>query len=327
MTQKSFLWPGSSGGDAALAPMSAEDFADFFFYALEHYPIDDGTVLASSPTAILGDTIGGTMVPIRASVIGGVGNNLEVDNYSGLNVRIETGAAIVDGRLYYNDAQVLSTLLTAPGSGTNYYAFGLEANFTAQTVRAVVQGPSTTVAGLSKIFDSERKSASYFATLAIVGVTSGSVVTVYDCRRFVSTTTYQTIAPIARQGGNADYGYYAPGTNTYDPGLSLSIMPIHIKSNEIIAAATWIAFMQNQYGNYPIAIVSPRGTNAKQMVSVGYGSSLQVVVTTSDDSTMEGQAASGIILGGTSSFPALNYGTDPISSIVDSEGHLQKYQP
>lgn len=229
MTEKSFFFGGTSG-DGALNPMSAEDFSDFMYYAMEWMYAYNGP--STLGRAEYGVEIEGTTVPLRGTVIPNNYSDLLPENDAGAHVQLKAGCAIVDGRLYSCDTTpAVEVTVATPGAGSNYYALGLEANYTAQTVRAISQGPVNSVNLLTKIFNSERKSASYFAVMAIVKVTSGGVITVYDCRRFTRMNGYQCLKVIGRQGANNNDWTFG-GTNNYYPGSGVGFFPIFTKATE-----------------------------------------------------------------------------------------------
>lgn len=112
MTEKSLFWGGTTVGDHG--PYSDDQFSDFIRDIFQTDPATTGVVY-------------------------GAGNNLNVTS-SLTGIFVDTGTALVDGKLYVNDA-ALAIALANPGSGINHYTIVLKKDFSAQTVRAVALGP------------------------------------------------------------------------------------------------------------------------------------------------------------------------------------------
>jgi hypothetical protein len=98
-------------------------------------------------------------------------NELAVTNPSGATIRVATGGAIVDGKPYENTANVDFTV-SAPGGGLNYYTVILRKDFSAQTVRLDMLGPSAVAFPTMTQTDG----TVWEISLANVSITSGGVV-------------------------------------------------------------------------------------------------------------------------------------------------------
>ncbi|GAF99361.1 unnamed protein product, partial [marine sediment metagenome] len=91
MTEKSYFWQGDDVGDAATyAPWSAEEFADVIRHLCQRRDA-------------------------AAEVISGYANELAVTNPSGTTIRTKTGACVVYGTFYINDAKVDNNIVAPLG--------------------------------------------------------------------------------------------------------------------------------------------------------------------------------------------------------------------
>lgn len=178
MTEKSYYWGGLVTGDATLAPYSDDEFSD-------------------------NDRIWANYDRITNCVLPSYGNRLAATNPSGVIIRIATGAAIVDGKFYVNDAVKDLTLNAAPGSGTDYYSVVLDKDFAAQTVRLGLNGP---VNGGPRPAVTQIDGTTWEVELYEVRQTSGGVITIIDRRFFTAqqkvllghiTEEDQTTSPIS----------------------------------------------------------------------------------------------------------------------------------
>lgn len=155
MTQSSYFWYGNTIGDAVNAPYTVNIIHEIIRKIFNSRPATEG-------------------------VIKGYGNELEVTNPSGLNISINTGAALVYDRLYENDAAI-SSAVVAPGAGSNYYTYVLRLDMTAQTIRLVRVGPDV---GTYPSPTQDATPGTWEIELAQVRVTSSSVVTLTDRRAY-----------------------------------------------------------------------------------------------------------------------------------------------
>lgn len=149
MTQKSWIWGGSSIGDASYAPFSDDEWTDIW-----------NKILCSDNTL--------------EGVIADYGTELRVDKVDNSTVRVTSGSALVDGCFYENDADVD---LTISSDGT--YRVVLRKDWTAQTVRASSQSGATVTQTDGSIWEIK---------LADVVRTAG-VITVTDARNFLHFNT------------------------------------------------------------------------------------------------------------------------------------------
>lgn len=154
MAEDSFFWAGTTTGDAG--PYSDDEFSDFIRDLLQEDRTTQG-------------------------VLTGVLNELEVTNPAATTIRVASGKALVDGKLYSNTANV-DFSISAPVSGSNYYRIALSKDFSAQTVRATRLGPSTSAPPALTQTDGTK----WEISLATVQITSGGIVTITDTRDFNS---------------------------------------------------------------------------------------------------------------------------------------------
>ena len=121
MTEMSYLWGGKVTGDAQTAlggaPYSDDEWAYLWSFLLQYDRTTQGPIITN-----------------RAGYTG----NLFVTNSSGTTIRVATGAAIVDGRLYTNSANIDEDM---DGQGTGYYTVVLQKHEANQEVRVVILGP------------------------------------------------------------------------------------------------------------------------------------------------------------------------------------------
>ncbi len=108
MAETSFYWSGSSVGDATLAPYTDDQFTDNYRKLFSY----DRTV---------------------QGILRGAGNELAATG-TGSPVAINTGMAIVDGKIYENSASLNVTVPT-PASATRIDRIMLRKSWAAQTVR------------------------------------------------------------------------------------------------------------------------------------------------------------------------------------------------
>lgn len=288
MTEHSILWSGNTIGDAVNAPLDPDEIAAAMYYFFEYCPLPGLGYRAGAgayenyPFYV---TIETKNIYQIGAVIKGYLNSLEVTNPSGLNVQIDTGGAIVDGRFYMADAAPLVDVVVAPGSGFNYYLLGIRMEYSAQTVTADMIGPETSI---NDLVQPMTRGDDYLLPLAVVKVSSGSVVTVYDCRRFITPNGYQQVRVINRQGGSAS-NWSLSGTNNYVPESEVGVVAACIR--------TPLAF--NPLDISPIVFATPKATNAVLAVgSVPSSESEGILVNPFDGSTVAGDRyAFAIIVG------------------------------
>ena len=235
MAESSWLWGGTTTGDAG--PYTDDSFSDLW------------SSLFQSDRTLQG--------PLK-----GLLGELLVTNPSGTTIRLASGWAVVDGKVYKNTAN-LDFVVSVPAS-TKYYRLVLRKSFTAQTVKAAVIGPvDGTYPALT-----QTDGTTWEIPLAHFTITSGGVVTLLDVRTFCqystnivttminnSNVTYEKLAPGAskfanRQGGSAT-DWTTPGNNNYTP--SSSRLQGGVKDCGSIAANT----VFNQTVTFPVAFSQP----------------------------------------------------------------------
>jgi hypothetical protein len=95
MTQISYLWNGSTVGDAIQALYGEDDYALLWKMLNEVDRTKEGVIWTQHPT---------------------YDDKLEVTNPAGSTIRTANGAALVDGMLYVNTANVDNVLGAPPGA-------------------------------------------------------------------------------------------------------------------------------------------------------------------------------------------------------------------
>ena len=168
MVEWSQYWGGTATGDASSAPYSDDEFSDLWAYLFTY----DRTIQGVVDTARVGYT-----------------GLLEVTNPSTSVLRVATGIAMVDGKVYTNTANIDETM-DVPLTGTNYFTVVLTKNFAAQTVRVDVKeaagnsnGGASTAVGAPAVTQTD--GTTWEISLATVTITVGPVVTITDTREFL----------------------------------------------------------------------------------------------------------------------------------------------
>lgn len=152
MTEKSFFWGGSTVGDHG--PYSDDQFSDLLRELFQDVLSLEG-------------------------VLPGKLGELLVTAPSDTTVRISSGSAIVDGKIYVNSESV-NLSVDLPASGFNYYTVVLDKDFTSQTVRLAILGPNTsTYPEVTQVLG-----VTWEIALARVKVPSTGGTTVTDVRNF-----------------------------------------------------------------------------------------------------------------------------------------------
>lgn len=153
MTEISLPWAGQSVGDAG--PYSDDDWSDVWRKLF----VQDRAV-----QGIIRDYL-------DELAVSGVTSPVDV----------ETGAAIVDGKFYENDAAATIAVPT-PSVSTRVDLIVLEKDFAAQTVR-ITREAGTEGAGAPSIVQTD--GTTWQIPLAQASITTGGVITVTDARTFV----------------------------------------------------------------------------------------------------------------------------------------------
>jgi len=182
------VWGGTVTGDAAAgnftAPYSDDEFSDMLAMILTYDRTTQG-VIRSART--------------------GYSGNLAVTNPAGVTIRVATGLALVDGKLYSNSANI-DNVVVAPGSGSNFYRIVLQKDFTAQTVRVALIGPD--IAAFPAVTQTD--GVLWEISLAGIEITSAAAVTITDERDYCAAGVWFRMGNDAIQadtGGNARGAY------------------------------------------------------------------------------------------------------------------------
>lgn len=158
MTQKSFVWAGIALGDADQAPYDADEWSDIWNILFIRDNTDQG-------------------------YIEGYLNELIVSNTAGTTIRVATGAALVDGTFYENDANI-DTQIDVPAVSTRIDRVVLRKSWAAQTVRVAFL---TGAEGGGAPTLTQTDGVTWEISLAQVSITTGSVITITDERVLVRT--------------------------------------------------------------------------------------------------------------------------------------------
>ena len=193
MVEYSGYWGGTTIGDAAVsAPYSDDFFSDAWSLLFTYDRTSQGVILTAN-TAYNG------MLAVTAP-----GGGL---------VRVAKGAALVDGKIYKNTANVDNAVAT-PGAGTNYYRLVLQKDFVGQNVRITLLGPS--LVGTPSVTQTD--GTTWEISLATIVVSAAGVITIIDTRNYVfssdhyvvdnaTATVSEAIALIHQTSGTAAAGF------------------------------------------------------------------------------------------------------------------------
>lgn len=196
MAEHTFFWGGDHIGDIASDwRVSDSDFAEFYSWAFGLGEIYEFT--AGLPGGMSLKTSGGVLFGC------GSGSDIRVTEVAG-NVRIQSGKAIVDGRLYYQTSSTgidISAEVPPPVAGTDYYLIGLRNIVANQQIRYDVIGPETVPANLTQPFT---PGTDVLEPLAVLSVDNGGTYHIYDCRRILRPAGAQFPVLLARRG-DAEY--------------------------------------------------------------------------------------------------------------------------
>ena len=215
MTQNSAPWEGVGIGDAANAPYSSAEWSHF--WALRH-----GVIESLYPNyGVLPGSNGTSYPPLFVSAAGA------------LNINVNIGAALVNGKLFETDTAITLTVGGNASGNPRIDTVVLRADYVAQTIRAVVRQGSP--AG-SPVPPSLTQSASLWETpLANIAVING-----------VSTIAQADITDRRRVAGTTGAGWlpyaYPVNVNPIDPytgayilaaGFAIA-MPIQLAGNMLV---------------------------------------------------------------------------------------------
>lgn len=196
MTEQSFGWDGTTLGDATLAEYSSKEFFHDWFKFVLLYNGNMGVV----DTGFSGYTGG-----------------LQVSAGSGV-VTVETGFAIVNGRMYKNDAQL--TLTPDNTASQRADRVVLRSDFAAQTIRAVIlKGTDGSLTPPAVNQDDTRWEISLATFTLTAGPTIGTVTRDAIAVRTPLGPGYQ-ISKLA-----SDDVLFSVGWNSIGSGVSITLGP------------------------------------------------------------------------------------------------------
>jgi len=186
--------------------------------------------------------------PASEGVLYGIGNNLAVTGASS-PVAVNTGAGLVYGIFYTNDASV-NVAIPTPASSTRVDVIVLRASWAAQTVR-ITRVAGTEGAGVPAI--TQVANTTWDIPLANVSITTGGVCTVTDVRTYVKHPgVYGWLNAALTIGG----ALTVTGNVTASQSLSGSF-------NEIVVSNT-----SNTAGSYARLNAKVAGTSADDPLTV-----------------------------------------------------------
>ncbi len=189
MAETSFYWGGTTIGDATDSPYDNDEFSDIWRKLFQRDRTTQGP-------------------------IDGYENELEVTNTAGLTIRVATGAALVDGKFYENDANI-DTLLVAPIVLTRVDRVVLRKLWGTQTVRVfIIAG----VEGAGVPALTQTDGVTWDVPLAQVSITTGSVVTITNERD-------NSISPLAELSAGALNHIETLTGNGTSPNLDFTNIP------------------------------------------------------------------------------------------------------
>lgn len=203
MTEKSMIWAAPSVGDGASAYTSDE------FIRMMRSLFNRGS---------------------NAGVLVGVDNALAVSGSSS-PLSVATGAALVAGLYYWNDAAVNVTVST-PSGGTTGHRVILRADWSARTVRIVLKSSPDGTATLPAL--TQTIGTTYEISLAGLTITTGGAISLTDERTYlnyggytlpnahdalsISDTEIGNGVPfISKRQGNSASDWSMAGTTNYTP--------------------------------------------------------------------------------------------------------------
>lgn len=165
MTEISFYWSNVAVGDGVYSSYDDDEFSDIW-----------RKLFCKDRTT--------------QGVIRDYESELEVTNPSGTTIRVPSGAALVDGKFYENDANV-DTVLVAPAVATRKDRVILRKSWAAQTVRIAIL---TGVEGGGVPALTQTEGVTWEIPLATIAITTGSAITITDERSFLVSPLSQSIS-------------------------------------------------------------------------------------------------------------------------------------
>lgn len=153
MTERSTYWSDVNVGDGSISPYDDDEFSDIWRVLFQRDRTSQG-------------------------YIDGYLNELEVTNPAGNTIRVATGAALVDGKFYTNDANV-DNAIANPAVATRFDRVVLRKSWAAQTVRVAIL---TGVEGGGVPALTQNDGVTWEIPLATVQITVVPVITITDER-------------------------------------------------------------------------------------------------------------------------------------------------
>jgi hypothetical protein len=153
MAERSFYWADETVGDGILSPYSNDEFSDIWRKLFMRNRNTQG-------------------------YIEGYLNELQVTNPVGDVIRVATGAALVDGKFYENDAAIENSI-ASPTMATRHDRIVLRKSFSAQTTRVVtlVGEEGNAVPSIT-----QSDGVTWEIPLATIVITTAGVITINDER-------------------------------------------------------------------------------------------------------------------------------------------------
>jgi hypothetical protein len=187
MAESSYFWTGASIGDHGA--YTADQFSDFIRSLFTTNPAVQG-------------------------VLAGYANKLNVTNPAGNTIRVDTGLALVDGKVYENFVAINTDIVTPSAGNNRYDLVVLQKDWALQTVRLAiltgVEDPTPAVPTVTQSYPTIWEIA-----LAKVYITDAGVITLTDLREY---TRFAMPLVHRRQGGGADWTI--SGVVNYTPSLT-----------------------------------------------------------------------------------------------------------
>ncbi len=171
MVEQSWFWSSTSPGDASEAPYSDDEYSDIQRKIWQRNRTSQGYIE---------DYL----------------NELAVSNPSGNDIRVASGAALVDGKFYENDANEDNTIAT-PSVSTRIDRVVLRKSWAAQTIRIAIL---TGVEGGGVPALTQTDGVTWEISLAQVSITTAPAITLTDERVIART-------PLAEDTGGLTSGF------------------------------------------------------------------------------------------------------------------------
>ena len=268
-------WGGTTVGDALVsAPYTDDFFSDVWSLLFTYDRTLQGVILTANTT---------------------YNGMLAVTNPAGSTIRVAKGAALVDGKIYQNTANVDNAVAT-PGAGTNYYRVVLQKSFAAQTVRVALLGPSVVATPALTQTDG----TTWEISLATVTVSDAGVITITNTRSYVGDGSENNSVYLRayRSTASTVVGVLTAPLTAQIDGNARGAGAVDLQTKRSVA--TYIAgasqsFLAGGYDNR----VDSQGSDAA--IVGGYGNyldSLQAGIFVGGLNTIEEDSDHSVILGG-----------------------------